>query len=55
MSRIPEAPPMIASASASGAENAIVGRITPFTLAELSYIPEKSANFRVPVMPPMTM
>ena len=43
---------MIAKASARGTEKAMIGRITPFTLAELTSIAGKSENFRVPMMKP---
>ncbi len=46
---------MIASASASGAEKAMIGRITPLTLAELTSIAGKSASFSVPSPNPMRM
>ena len=47
--------PMIASASAKGAEKAMIGRITPFTLAELTSIAGKSESLRVPRMKPIRM
>jgi hypothetical protein len=47
--------PMIASASASGAEKAMIGRITPLTLAELTSIAGKSAKVSVFRMKPMPM
>ena len=45
--------PMIASACASGSENAMIGRMTPTTLAELSSIDGKSDSFRVLSRKPM--
>ena len=39
--------PMIAKASARGAEKAMIGRITPLTLAELTSIAGKSAKLSV--------
>ena len=47
--------PMMASASASGAENAMIGRMTPFTLAELINIGGKSDSFSVPRTNPIKM
>jgi hypothetical protein len=46
---------MMASASASGSEKAMIGRITPFTLAELTSMAGKSDNFSVLRMKPMMM
>jgi hypothetical protein len=46
---------MIAIACDSGNEKATIGRITPFTLAELTIIDGKSDNFSVPSMKPMIM
>ena len=47
--------PMIANASARGAEKAMIGRMIPLTLAELISIAGKSASFSVPRMKPMIM
>ena len=47
--------PMIASASAKGAEKAMIGRITPFTLAELTSIEGKSASVSVRRIKPIMM
>jgi hypothetical protein len=47
--------PMMASAWASGSEKAMIGRITPFTLAELTSIAGKSEKLQRPRMKPMAM
>ena len=44
---------MIAKAWAKGSENAIIGRITPFTLAELINMLGKSDSFSVPRIKPI--
>ena len=44
---------MMAKACASGSEKAMIGRITPLTLAELTSIAGKSDSFSVPMMKPM--
>ena len=46
---------MAARVCASGSENAMMGRITPFTLAELISMLGKSENRSVPIMKPMMM
>ena len=47
--------PSAASVWASGRENAMIGRITPLTLAELTSMEGKSESFSVPRMKPMMM
>ena len=47
--------PMIASASAKGAENAIMGKITPFTLADPINIAGKSASVKLRRMKPIAI
>ena len=46
---------IVASAWASGSENAMIGRMTPLTLAELTSIDGKSESFSVPRTKPMIM
>ena len=46
---------MIASASAKGAENAIMGKITPFTFADPINIAGKSASVKLRRMKPIVM
>ncbi len=47
--------PSAASVCASGSEKAMIGRITPFTLAELTIMEGKSASRSVPRMKPIRM
>ena len=44
---------MMASASARGLEKAIIGKMTPFTFAELTSMGGKSDHFNVPIIKPI--
>ena len=47
--------PMMARACAKGNEKAMIGKMIPLTLAELTSIAGKSASLSVPMVKPMMM